>query len=188
MNAPEAGMRNNNQIHFDNSVRTLTESLHNFQMDANTADWPDVDSNRTALRDCLINIRTTVADSLKFLQNDANTPIFDFVNSSVSRVELELQSQTDELKAAVSSKTNASCLTKIGITETSLNTKYKSYKSNITTCVNSVKSVTNTDIINRFNPAHFPALSLLNSIGTALGAASTRELFSTFVSCTMRFN
>lgn len=180
MNVQTHALRTNAQNHFDNSVRTLTESLRAFSIYANRAYYA-VATDRVALQSCLVNMRDTMETVLETLRKSANSPIFDFSVSTETRIESDLKTQIEELKAAINSKTDAKCLSVSGITVASLNTKYSAYDTSLTNCINTVSGGINTDIVNKFNPEHFPALDLLNRIGGLVNAAKTRALMTTFV-------
>lgn len=175
-------LRSNAQNHFDSSVRTLTESLRVYMNSANRANYVVIGDNRTALQECIVNTRETLLDVLDSLKNSANSPIFDYTVATETQIELDLQTQTDELKAAIDATTNSKCLAAIGINPFSLGLKYQKFSSSITTCVFAQQIASNTQIIVEFNPEHYPALTLLNSAGYSLGIARTREQLLTFVS------
>lgn len=182
LNQPITDLRSNAQIHFSNSVRTLTESLHVFTYNANRAYGIIADVERSNFEECLVEIRDTMETILEFLRKKANSPVYDFSVSTVTRIESDLKSQTDELKTAIKSKTDAACLSKTLITADNIKTKYSAYSNNVTTCINALSVKTNTAIIQRFNPEHFPALALLNKIGSSLSNLTTRTQSVTFVS------
>jgi hypothetical protein len=129
---------------------------------------------------------------LEALRKKANSPVFDFSVSTVTRIESDLKAQIDELKAAIYSKTDAKCLAATGITVANLNAKYNTYAANFRTCINTVSGGINTDIVNKFNPEHFPALDLLNRVGNSLNACTTRVQVSNFESfffiCSIKMN
>jgi hypothetical protein len=175
-------LRQNAQNHFDNSVRTLTESLRGFNLAANLAPFAVAEGNRTAFQTCLTEIRDTMEDVLQFLRKKANSPVFDFTQSTETRIEIDLKSQTDELLSAIASKTNDTCLLAVGITTNNLYKVYDDYIVNIKRCISSISGSTNTEIIFKFNPEHFPALSFLNQIRRSLEATKTRAHISGFVS------
>jgi hypothetical protein len=181
MNAAPSAFRTNVQTHFDNSVRTLMESLRSFSINANRAHFAVADVNRTSFQECLIHIRDTVENVADFLKKKATLPVFDFSASTVTRIENDLKNQTDEMKAAIASKSDVECLTSLGFNVNSLNTRYLSYSFSLINCIIQVSASTNTEILEKFNVQHFPALNLLNRIGVSLGSLRTRTEVNSFV-------
>lgn len=175
-------LRTNSQNHYDNSVRTLTESLRGFIMSANRASYVVIGDNRTALQQCIINTRDTLEDVLNALKKTANSPVFDYAIATETQIEIDLKEQTDELKVAIAAATDAKCLAAVGITPYNLGLKYSKYSNSITNCVWAQQVSSNAQIVNRFNPPHFSALPMMNNAGYSLGIARTREDVLSFVS------
>lgn len=174
-------LRTNAQNHFDNSVRTLTESLRGFIINANRASFVMVGVNRTVLQQCIIDTRDTLEDALDSLKKFANSPIYDYAASTETQIELDLKPQTDEIKAAIAAATDKKCLSAIGISAYSLSLKYQKYSTSITNCVFAQETASNTQIVLEFNPEHFPALTMLNNAAYNLGMAKTRDQVLAFV-------
>lgn len=175
-------LRTNAQNHFDNSVRTMTESLRGFMISANRAAYVMIGENRTILQKCIVDNRDALEDALNVLKKTANSPIFDYSLSTESQIELDLKPQTDEVIAAITASTDMKCLTAVGITTASIDAKYTKYSSSITSCVYAQQSASNSQIVAEFNPEHFPLLTMLNNAGYTLGIARTRDQLMTFVS------
>lgn len=174
--------RNYVQPHFDNSVRTLTESLRQFSLAAHLAPFAVAQDNRTAFQYCLSDIRDSVEDALEFLRKKAGSPVFDFSVSTETRIESDMRGQVDELLSLVASKTNETCIWNLQITTNNLYTVYNAYIASLKTCISSISVTTNNQLIARFNPEHFPALSYLNQIRRSLEATKTTAHTSSFVS------
>lgn len=131
---------------------------------------------------CLVDIRDTMESVLFTLRMSANGPIFDFATSTETQIESHLKNQTDDIKNTINSKTDPKCLSGVGITVNDLSQKYRSYSNNVTSCINAASRKLNTEIIQRFNPEHFPALALLNRIGMSLATLNNRAQLLSFVS------
>jgi hypothetical protein len=175
-------LRQNAQNHFDNSVRTLTESLRSFNLAASLAPFAVAEANRTIFQTCLVEIHDTMEDVLQFLRKKANSPVFDFTVSTETRIEVDLKSQTEELLSAIASKSNDTCLMGVGITTNNLYKVYDEYIVGVKRCISSISGSTNSEIIRKFNPEHFPALSFLNQIRRSVEGTKTRAHISSFVS------
>lgn len=174
--------RNYVQPHFDNSVRTLTDSLRQFNLAANLAPFAVAEDNRDKFKTCLVEIRDTMEDVLDFLRKKVSSPVFDYTDSTETRIEADMKSQVDGLKSAIASKSNDTCLLAIGITTNNLYTVYSDYIAGIKRCISSISVSTNNELIGKFNPEHFPALSLLDQLRRSLEATKTQAHINSFVS------
>lgn len=174
-------MRSNAQTHFNDAARLMTESLRTFSMSANQVYFPVADSNRSCFQECLVNIRDSVEHVLEFLRKNASSPVYDFANSTETRIEADLKTQTDELKKTIKSKKDAKCLEEIGINVVSLNEKYIKYYSGLIGCIIPLSISTHTDIISKFTVPRMQAWTLLNRIGLRLGNIKKRSQVVDFV-------
>lgn len=86
-----------------------TESRRVLNIAANIISCVEADKNRTVLLNCLLEIRTLTHNVINFLQDDANSMIFSYANSTISGIEAGMNSQLNELRLSINAQTDIKC-------------------------------------------------------------------------------
>lgn len=135
-----------------------------------------------------MGIHDTTEDVLAFLRNNATSSIYDYFESSTTKIETDADAKLSLLKNEITVKKNVKCLREVGITELKLMSQFSSYTDSLNPCLKQACIDMNIDIIEKFNPAHFPTLLMLTKIGKLLDSCITRSCLENFVSAKTCFN
>lgn len=110
--------------------------------------------NQSTLRNCLVGIQQITLSVISFLEDSANKPIYNFIDETETRGQADTKIQIDSLREAISSVTDAKCLTKLGVTQFKIGILYNTYVTSITNCLSNVYVYSDLEMSKQYTPKH----------------------------------
>lgn len=170
------------QAQFDGSLATLWLYYRSFALFANTRGFATAALNRSDLAECIASLDDVITKVVDHLDTQVMRPIFD-VRTSMTQIEIHLNSQLDQIKDLIIKSNNYGCLGRVPLTDASIAAAYRQYTTFLNTGFAEASMRTFLDYNARFGSDLGYAVRQMISLRSSIMTSKTREQLVSYVSC-----